>query len=214
MNTRCAPAGTMQPVIISHLDQLFATKKNPIPLPLYVLAEDHLKTMKRYHDELTRPASSIRGHIVNLHLSVGILAWYGVPIYDLQVLAFRRWRNTAQDYGHAWNADWVVKNIYERLERSNTVIQEEIQQAVERGYFRTSLAYFTVDTYRRLLIKTLKYIENLQLSFVDWNRVEVSASYASAVFTNPTDSLDFGFPLFKQHMIGSLRPLISDLQID
>lgn len=102
-------------------------------------------------------APSLRGHIVKGHLNAMALYSLGIAKYDIDV-AKRR----------GFDLDWVTLQIYERLERTDQSINDDI----ERLLF--GVPDFSAADYRLVLVKNLKYIEDRQVSVIDWQRVEKS----------------------------------------
>ena len=107
--------------------------------------------------------ASLRGHIANAHFQARTLADIGVARYDIEVASYRKIDLT-----------WVVRKAYEKLEREDKDILTEIEE-------HEVAKKLTVDCYREMLIKNLKYIEQLDLAKVDWERVERSYTGASTV---------------------------------
>jgi len=112
----------------------------------------------------TVKAPSLRGHIVKGHLNVLALYSLGIAKYDIDV-AKRR----------GFDLDWVTLKIYEKLERSDQSIKDDIERLLY------GVTDFSPTDYRKVLVKNLKYIEDSQISVIDWNRVEKSFPNARQV---------------------------------
>lgn len=111
----------------------------------------------------TCSAASLRGHIVNVHFQARTLADLGVARYDIEIAAHR-----------GIPLYWVARKAYERLERDDADIAKEISE-------HEVADKLTVDEYRTMLVKNLKYIECLNLACIDWKRVNVSFDGASEI---------------------------------
>ena len=108
-------------------------------------------------------APSIRGHIVNGHLKPFALVEHGTPAYDLEVLVAR-----------GFDASWIVRNIHEKLERSDEEITSEINAHKTKTcqHLPCSTCALSVLEYKAKLVKILLYVEQLELEQIDWKRVE------------------------------------------
>ncbi len=124
---------------------------------------------------------SLRGHIVNAHFQPMTLASLGVARYDIEIAHYR-----------GIPLDWVVGKAYAKLERPNEDIQGEIDENKQRN--PCMRADFSVDMYRTMLVKDLRYIEMLGRAAVDWQRVERAFPDALSVELNlREDSHDGSF---------------------
>ena len=114
---------------------------------------------------------SLRGHIVNAHLTPRGLAVIGVPFFDLGVARQRE-----------FDLDWVVKKAMERLAAAEDIVQ------------RSPDAGLDARRYGELLIKTIKVIDTEGMSPVPWSQIEELVPNASSIVVNmPTDSTDISF---------------------
>ena len=126
------------------------------------IAMKQKQTLPYNDDWKTCSPEAIRGHIVNIHLRAKSAAEFGVARFDIEVAARRKF-----DLG------WVVRKAYGRLERSHNDIRTEIIQTVCPAY--------SVDMYRTVLVKTLKFIAQLGLADVDWSRVKKTVPNADEI---------------------------------
>ncbi len=145
-------------------------------------------------DPRTLNPASIRGHIVNAHLKLAsVLAAYGVPRGDLEILAYRKAQGLP-----GFDAKWVVTRTYHFLESNQPVQGIRIFTSITISPF-TKDGGFTVSDYHHMLVKTLKYIEQLGLAEVDWGRVEKVVPNARSIPLNlAEDSVDDGFPAYQR----------------
>ncbi len=151
---------------------LVARVKRYVPLDKVPRIQPDLYSYPPTEKKLTAP--SLRGHIVNSHLSPDTFAVTGLPIFDLELLLF-----------HGWHPDPIIKKIYEKLLTDDTELQKDIDSVTnllssgKLHFFNPCSTNrhdvrFTVIEYRRMLIKTLLYIEQLRLGVVDWALVETA----------------------------------------
>lgn len=122
----------------------------------------------------------IRRHIVDIHFSPQVLLDTGIPRYEMGICSYRN-----------IDLSWVVERAYEKLETPN----QELQAQIDREKDRCLPFGRTVEDYKTMLVKTLKYIEIRELATVDWTRVETSFRGANSVkvniVSNTTDSSFF-----------------------
>jgi len=138
----------------------------------------------KFHPDAWRfcTSGSLRGHIINAHFKAMTLSSIGVAAYDIEIASVRQMDLTK-----------VVEAAYERLDRTDHEIQNEINDQHEDKIHK-SLKDFTVDNYRTVLVKNLKYIEQLGLAEVDWGMVERSVPNARSVELDlETDTTDASF---------------------
>lgn len=112
----------------------------------------------------TTTGPSLRGHIVNAHFQARTLRDLGVAVFDIELAKFKNF-----DIG------WVVRKIYEKLERQDDDISREIEEH-GKGFVSNPLYEikdFGVAEYRTMLIKNLLFIDSLYTIKIDWNRIEI-----------------------------------------
>ena len=130
-------------------------------------------------DEMKKTPASLRGHIVSVHFSPHILLGIGVPRYDIGICRYRE-----------IELGWVVRKAYERLEISDSELEGEIDKEKDRflPFGRT------VEDYRKMLVKKLKYIEMHGLAIIDWSRVKKSYEGANSIIVKiVSDTTDSSF---------------------
>lgn len=119
--------------------------------------------------------ASLRGRIVNAHFQARTLANLGVARYDLEVAKYRN-----------MSVDWVVQQAYKKLERDDADILTEIKE-------HKVADKLTVAGYRTMLVKNLKYIRQLGLATIDWERVNKSINSLEIASEIEQDSHDMSF---------------------
>ncbi|MDO8555723.1 MAG: hypothetical protein Q7R96_00940 [Nanoarchaeota archaeon] len=107
--------------------------------------------------------ASLRGHIVNAHLEPMSLLCIGIPRYDIEAALVRQ-----------MDLAWVVKKAEERLEPPTT------------ARLVTLLGTAGVEKYQKLVVKTIRYIEQLYLGQADWPRIIRAFPEAEHVFVDIT----------------------------
>lgn len=124
--------------------------------------------------------ASLRGHIANAHFQARTLRSLGIARWDIEIAQYR-----------GIPLDWVVKKAYEKLERTDADIQEEIDlHSKDSGV----TGEFTVTGYKTVLVKNLRFIEQVGLAKIDWERVERAFPGAFHITVDPeTDSKDGSF---------------------
>ena len=130
-------------------------------------------------DEMRLAPAIIRRHIVDIHFSPRVLLDTGIPRYDLGLCRYRK-----------IDLSWVVQMAYEKLETLNQELQAQIDGEKDRclPFGRT------VENYKTMLVKTLKYIEIRELATIDWARVETLFRGANSVKVNiVSDTTDSSF---------------------
>ena len=138
----------------------------------------------------------LRGHIVKQHFQARNLALVGIPRYDLEVAKYR-----------GFNLNSVVHKAYELLERSDKDIQQETRNIPETlndeeiphyvQYVAHNDGPFTIEQYHIKLVKTLRYIENLNLAPINWQRVAKSVPNYKTIHLNlERDSNDQPFSIY------------------
>jgi len=130
---------------------------------------------------------NLRGHIAKQHFSPGILAWMGVAKFDLELAALK-----------GLNMDWAVKKAYERLENGWAGHEAEFQKPrtvkMNSVFNRDSLPW-DENWPKIFLVKNLKYIEQLNLSVIDWDRVtKIIALTDETILDIEKDAHDPDFP--------------------
>lgn len=125
--------------------------------------------------QICSPAA-LRRHIDRDHFSPYILSTFGVPRYDLELCRFRR---------------IAVGPV---VERALTLLgQDDYELHCQLSQMRLLKNYGVVAHYRAL-VKTLRYIEELNLSAVDWRRAEAAFPGASGVTLDlAKDTIDISF---------------------
>ncbi len=122
----------------------------------------------------TTSQASLSGHIVNAHFQARTLHSFGIPRWDLEIARYR-W----------FNVKWIVKKIYEKIERSDSDIINEITNQIINEDKKILLPNeFTPKEYRVTLVKTLRLMIDLGLisvDSVDWQRVELSLHGATQI---------------------------------
>ena len=129
-------------------------------------------------DEMRLAPAIIRRHIVDIHFSPRVLLDTGIPRYDLGLCRYRK-----------IDLSWVVQMAYEKLETLNQELQAQIDGEKDRclPFGRT------VEVYRRMLVKTLKYIDSYGLAAIDWTNVETLFNGARSVRINIVETTDTSF---------------------
>lgn len=164
-----------------------------------IKSDDFKKEVADSHSELKCTPASLRGHIVKAHFNPAIIADLGVARYDIDLAAYR-----------GFKLDWVVKQAYKRLEES--------PEMTERRFVASSLLwgvrlrpgkdryfeYGDMEGYKKMLVKTLRHIDEQGLASVDWNRVALSVANLEEITLDiDRDSIErpfresARFPVFK-----------------
>jgi hypothetical protein len=123
---------------------------------------DVMKSQQELAATTTGP--SLRGHIVNAHFQAGTLRDLGVAVFDIELARFRN-----------FEIAWVVRKIYEKLERQDPEIVSEIKEHGKNQIKNPlyDIKDFGIVEYRTMLIKNLLFIESLYGIEIDWNRIEI-----------------------------------------
>lgn len=133
---------------------------------------------------LTTPAS-LRGHIVKHHLRPATLCAYGVARYDIELAKFL-----------GFPLDWVVKKTYERLEESDEEIKTRIWDDIDhlkKARTERMYRYLDIQSYKLMLARNLKYIEQLGLGEINWVKVAFATDCQTIDFDLQRDSHDEPF---------------------
>ena len=106
------------------------------------------------------PPESLRGHIVTAHLRPDVLTVLGVPAYDIGVAEHR-----------GIPLDWVVKRAISIIATTDEEVEDSVYGVVSRDAV-------PIEVYREMLVKTVRYIDDVGLADVPWD--EVTALYPEA----------------------------------
>lgn len=162
----------MNEFIISYLDKISSKENIYKPIARYSLSSIYTVENKINRppkdspwNEMTCSAPSLRGHIVNAHFDPDILARLGIPRFDIELAQFR-----------GFDLNWVAKKVYERLEEptKTTAIRFRLLRKFHNTCVDGRDPYFAfgdVAGYRRMLVRSLMYIEQLGLAPINWDRV-------------------------------------------
>jgi len=132
---------------------------------------------------------SLRGHIVNMHLTPGALKNIRVPYYDIGV-AEARSSGTKQASG--FGLGWVVKQAILRADRPIEQIEADIAKGDSQGWVDPSP--ITVNEYRHRLVQTMRVISDKGLAVVPWLTIEEFYPGATEVTFDPAvDTFDEPF---------------------
>jgi len=128
--------------------------------------------IKNKINEMDCSPPSLRGHIVNTHLSALFLDWSGVARYDIELAMYRE-----------IPLDWVVEKAYQKIERPDEDIQTEINEEVLNIKKPSEQVHYihNLEDYKTMIVKNLIYIEQLGRAPIDWDRVNASFPQASNV---------------------------------
>lgn len=141
-----------------------------------LLGTEYNTFKSKFEDWKSCEPASLRGHIVSAHFQARTLESLGVARHDIEIAKYR------------WiNLSWVCKKAYEKLERTDEDILQEIQD-------HKCKPEFGVYNYREILVKNLKFIEQCRLATIDWDRVLRSFPDANSVILNiDNDTRDSSF---------------------
>ena len=128
--------------------------------------------------EMSLKPDIIRRHIVDIHLSPRVLLETGIPRYELGICSYRK-----------IDLSRVVEQAYEKLGTPDQELQAQIDKEKDRCLSFGS----TIDAYKRMLVKTLKYIESYGLAAINWANVETLFNGARSVRINIVETTDTSF---------------------
>jgi hypothetical protein len=131
---------------------------------------------------------SLRGHIVNGHFSPGVLAWYGVARFDIDLAKLMEIPLT-----------WVVKGGVKILEQGwkseYRIDFESLPDKHSSTVFRRFSQPWGPKWCREMIVRNFLYIEQQQLAEIDWVRVQQAVPNAHSLTLNlGHDSYDFLIP--------------------
>lgn len=141
-----------------------SSSKDREPTQEFVASMNAKLAGTKFDWRITTPPS-LRGHIVNQHLSPAGLAAFGVARYDIELSYFLQ-----------VPLDWVVKKAFQQLEESDSDVRVRLRndasrfQVAHEGGFRELYDYWSIPGYKTMLVRDLMYIEKLGLARIDWPR--------------------------------------------
>lgn len=121
--------------------------------------------------EMGCTAVGLTKHIIGKHLlSPAILAGYGVAKYDIEIACVRM-----------FSLSEVVLAAYQILEESDDELRARVEKertiylglcrSYETAFQKLGLDYRDLNAHKTIIIKNLKYIEQLGLAEINWRRV-------------------------------------------